>query len=292
MFQSSGDDPPLTSAERGVVVALARLEKPLPASLRFAASRRLAVERDLALALPRGKTASVRSEVPPGLSAIHPSWIRYVLAREALPLAAALQECLRQAGVQGGEGPWNDISPAPLPRAFLGDILWLLFGRLSDPDPDQTTFPADRPLDEGSAGARSVLWHRLPGSVLWRALCERGACEVGRSLRGAEPVMRARAMATVGVPWAQVIARTASEAFDAPARDRSRLAVARASAMAGRDDVPLEGAGRPGAEVRLAFVGLSAARSELSAAGPEALRTIALRLPAVVGRFLLDGGPT
>lgn len=292
MLQSPGDDLPLTSAERGIVSALARLGERLPATLHLAASRRSVVERDLAAARTRGHTASVRPAVPPGLSAIHPSWIRYVLAREALPLAAALQEGLRQGGVPGGEGPWSHVTPAPVPSALLGDLLWLLFGRLSDPDPTATPFPADRSFEEGSMGARSVLWHRLPGSVLWRALCERGACEVGRSLRGAEPVMRARAMATVGVPWAQVIARTASEPFDAPARDRSRLAVARASAMAGRDDVPLGDAGRPGAEVRLAFVGLSAARTELGAAGPEALRTIALRLPAVVGRFLLDGGST
>lgn len=278
----------LSLAERGAVQALARLGLPVPASLRLDTARRSLVEQEVKTALSSKETANFgdRVEVPPGLQALHPSWLRYVLGREPTAVAAALEIRLAAAGVQGAEGPWSQMPPARLGATLLSDLLWLLFGRLSDPDPGQTQFPADRTFEEGSLGTRSVLWHRLPGSVLWRALCERGAAEVGRSLHGAERVMRARAMATVGAPWAEVVERFAALPLDAPARDRSRLAVARASAMAGRDG--LADSGRPDAEVRLAFVGLSAARAELSAAGPSALRTIALRLPAVVGRFLLE----
>lgn len=293
MTSPDGNAPHVGLVVNGARVVFARLGGAIPATWRDGGLRQVAsagAAPGRAFAENSGVSA-FSSSVPGGLGSLHPSWLRYVLGRERPEVAAALVTRLEASGVNCGEGPWRTARPAMMPAAVVNDLLWLLFGRLSDPEPAQHAFPPDRPFDDTGVGTRAVLWHRLPGSVLWRALCERGAAEVGRSLHRAEPVMRARAMATVGAPWAQVIARFAAENVEPPARDRARLAVARAGAMAGRDDVPLEDAGRPGAEVRLAFVGLSAARPELSAAGPAAVRTIALRLPAVVGRFLLEGGP-
>ena len=293
MTSPGGNAPAVGPAMQGAHAVFARLGCAIPGTLRddTASHGAATPPGNIAKSEANRGDSSIDIPVPDGLANLHPSWLRYVLGRERPEVAAALAVRLEAAGVGCGEGAWRTARPAPLLPSVASDLLWLLFGRLSDPNPAQQAFPADRSLDDAMGSTRAVLWHRLPGTVLWRALCERGAAEVGRSLHRAEPVMRARAMATVGAPWAQVIARFAAENVEPPARDRARLAVARAGAMAGRDDVPLEDAGRPGAEVRLAFVGLSAARPELSAAGPAALRTIALRLPAVVGRFLLEGGP-
>jgi hypothetical protein len=280
--------------EQGSVIALVRLRAPVPLSLRVDALRRDALSHAIKHADSAKSEAETggQVEVPGGLNAIHPSWLRYVLAREDLGVAAALCTLLESSGVTVGTGPWANTRPAVLSPAVLRDLLWLLFGRLSDPAPPHSQFLVDRHHDGTSPGARTVLWHRLGGTVLWRALCERGAAEVGRSLHGADKVMRARAMATVGAPWAQIVEKHASGPVDVPSRDRARLSLARASALAARDDLVEHDIDKPAPEVRLSFVGLCAARSELSAAGAVALRTIALRLPAVVGRCLMESGTT
>jgi len=279
-------------AERGAATVFARLGGKVARSLRLESTRRVALETAVTAAKSAGAASfSVAGlDFPAGLNSVHPSWIRHVLGSESTAVAAALAARLESNGVAVGEGPWSETRPASLSPAALHEILWLLFGRLSDPDPGQSRFLSDGSSEELLPGGRSVLWHRLGGAVLWRALCERGAAEVGRSLHGAERVMKARAMATVGAPWAQVVEKYAAVPLDGPARDRSRLVIARASAMATRQDAQCDDLGRPPAELRLAFVGLCAARMDLSAAGPAALRTIALRLPHMVGRCLLESG--
>ncbi len=283
----------LNSLEKGLVWGLLRLGGGLPVALRLDAAAQKRVSAALSRADHGGGEGAPAPELPQGLQHIHPSWLRYTLAREPLPVAACLVVALRASGLQGLEGPWDKSAPAKLNPGLQAELLRALFQPLSDPEPPPTGHFPDRTLQSGASPpgtSRAVIWQRLPGVVLWRALCERGASEVGRSLFRAEPVMRARAMATVGAPWAQVIARFAAGPVDSPARDRARLAMARASAMAAKTGVSLEEVGRPEAEVRLAFVGLYAAHNEIAAAGPPAVRTMALRLPVLLGHCLWAGG--
>lgn len=284
----------LSPAEQGAATVFARFGGKVSSCFKLEETRRVAVGAAAMVAHSLGPASASgqRLGIPSGLNALHPSWIQHVLDCEPPGVAAALVAVLEAGGVVVGSGAWQQTQPALLTPSVLHELVWLLFGRFSDPDPGLSRFPTDRTGQDVVPGGRSVLWHRLGGAVLWRSLCERGATEVGRSLHGAERVMKARAMATVGAPWAQLVEKFAAVPLDASSRDRSRLAIARASAMATRDNLPRDDSGRPPAELRLAFVGLCAARTELSAAGPLALRTIALRLPAVVGRCLLEFGST
>lgn len=285
----------LSPLEQGLVGGLVRLRVVgVPPTLRLDGDR----QELLRAALTASDRARPRHDlgvasIPPGLTQTHPSWLRRRLAQESPHVAAALARTLTEAGIEGLQAAdWAQAQPARVPAPLLRQLMWVLLGPLCDPEPAALHAAPGHAREAGEAAhgvARAVLWQRMSGAVLWRALCERGAGEVGRSLHGAEPVMCARAMATVGAPWAQIIARFAGEPVEPPARDRARLAIARATAMAARERIGQDDSGRPAAETRLAFVGLSASMQEIGAAGPAAVRTIALRLPASVGRWLLDG---
>ena len=292
----------LEALETGFVWGLSRLRAPLPTALRMDAATHKRVSDALAQHHARPSTGDKQADelpvalgavaVPAGLQHIHPSWVRHALSRERLPVAAHLVQLLREAGVGNIAGPWDDCPPTALRPHVQTELIRWLFQPLADPEPVPTSIldHARAATDSGPGLARVVLWQRLPAVVLWRALCERGAAEVGRSLFRAEPVMRARAMATVGAPWAQVIARFAVGPVDISERDRARLAMARASVMAANAEVARD-ADLPETELRLAFVGLCAANNEIATAGHTAVRTIALRLPRVVGRWLWAGPP-
>lgn len=271
---------------------LARLGHALPQTVRLSEGQRERLERRQGADSPGLSGFEPTPRVPPGLQHVHPSWLRRVLHREPPPVAAALARALADSGLHGLEGPWLAASPAPLAAGFEAQLAWALFGPLADPEPAASpSQPSHTAPGEWASGAsRAVLWQRLPGNVLWRVLCERGAAEVGRSLHRSEAVMRARAMAMVGAPWAQVIARFASEPVEEPARERARVSVAKASSLAAKQEFAVEDAGRPEPEIRLAFVGLCAAAHEIGATGPAAVRTIALRLPAALGGCLWPGG--
>ncbi|MCG5054449.1 MAG: hypothetical protein KA712_15910 [Myxococcales bacterium] len=289
---SSRVESPSSAFEQGVVEALRRLGGPLPARLRLDPGRAARLRERLRTAPGLAPGGDLRGpQVPAGLAHVHPSWLRDILGREPLPLAAALHRRLGAAGLVGLGGPWEQTPPASLAAGRLDELAALLLGPLADAPPPPSGAPPERATESGDTPlTRNVLWARLPAPSLWRALCERGAVEVGRSLHNAEAVMRARAMATVGAPWAEIVSRFSVLPLDAAARDRARLAVARASGLAARGERAVEEADRPAAEVRLAFVGIAAARAEIATAGPAVLRTLALRLPVTVGRCLLEGG--
>jgi hypothetical protein len=243
---------------RGVVLALVRLGAEESVLQALDAARReevAAVWRgvralDEEAQARTGETwrAEAASGLPHGLSGMHPSWIEEALAGERPEVIAALGK---------GSG-----ASAALPTELAGALARLAFGKLA-------------PLCESRGG---VLAERLVGLELEGLLSEitrRGARTVGRSLAGAAPSLRARAMVAVGEPWAAEIAAGSSEEVT-PEQRASALALANTAGAFGTRS----------AVERLSLIGLACLRADLQAESPGSCLRVAGRLPAPLGRVL------
>jgi hypothetical protein len=130
-----------------------------------------------------------------------------------------------------------------------------------------------RPMEpDGPLGVDLVA---RPQPDLLVELTRRGARTLGESLAGAPLELRARAMAAAGSPWASEIA-SAAVSTHAPARDRARTLVARASRFPDST-----------AEARLRALGALSVASLLARESPRSLAAVAGRLPPELARLLL-----
>ena len=132
------------------------------------------------------------------------------------------------------------------------------------------------PLCESDCGLRAESLLGLDFDGLLFEVTRLGARAVGQSLAGAVPVLRARAMAAAGEPWAQVIGSASAE---------SVLAADRKIAMAHANTRIPDSARTP--SERLLHIGLAVLKSELAAEHPGSIYRVAGRLPAALGRSMI-----
>jgi hypothetical protein len=130
-------------------------------------------------------------------------------------------------------------------------------------------------LCAGEAGPLARELCALGTDELLSEITSRGARVVGRSLAGAPPALRARAMAAAGEPWARAIAAGTLEAV---AKEAQREAATLARAAGGTET----GAARE----RLLAIGLAQLKIELEHEHPGSRLRVAGRLPAPLGRSL------
>jgi hypothetical protein len=193
---------------------------------------------------------------------LHPSWIAHALADEPEHIAAivstAVPELLRSCLDRSGSA-----SPAKAPLPVQREVVRLAFAELV-------------PLCASDGGPLASSLGRLSFDDLLAEVTRLGAHTVGQSLAGSAPAIRARAMASVGEPWAQQILAAALE----PASKSVKVAaVTLAEAMRGEAPrTPIE---------RLRQVGILGLRAELQAELPTSIAMVAGRLPANLGRMLL-----
>lgn len=281
----------LAEVERGFIVGLA-LFTHVDDAPRLATGTTRAAQDVLRALLAEGPlaqadVAAARLDwrMPRQIGLVHPSWIARALAHEPpslqlalvadLPpsLAAPVRESLRLADAVAVQ---DHPALGHLRGTVLGPLCHDLAALAEAPRPDPSS---GRLADDGVA--RAWLLPRLPFEALWRALLERGAVELGRSLAGAPPASRARAMAFVGAPWAQVIARESAVGVETRTRVAAQLRVARVAEGAG-----LSPAGSA-PEARLAHLGALELAETLRAC-PQLARALGYRLPAEVGRVLVE----
>ena len=193
--------------------------------------------------------AQATSGLPTGFPCLHPSWAAEAVADEPPAIVAAVR----------GDAADGRAEPPETAR----ELARLAFSHLA-------------PLCESEAGPLATRLLALEPDDLVVELRRRGARTVGRSLAGAPPALRARAMAGVGEPWAAEMAAGSRE----PAT-REERAAARALATAGATS---DG---PTADDRLLAVGIAATKAELEGEGAGSLLRLAGRLPAALGRALV-----
>jgi hypothetical protein len=193
--------------------------------------------------------AEAVTALPAGLSRLHGSWIEEALAGERAEVVAAIR----------GKGATDEMLADETGRALARlAFAWLL------------------PLCESSAGPLAERLCELPFEALLLDVTRRGARVVGRSLAGASPALRARAMASAGEPWAQEIAAGSMETVSPEAR-------AAALAMAGAAGVAEARTPRD----RMLAIGLGSLKTELTLEDPGSTSRVAGRLPAPLGRALI-----
>jgi hypothetical protein len=205
--------------------------------------------------------------LPRCIDRLHPSWIEAALAGEpphilrylrgilpaALrPMVDKLMEAAGGAGADTGLG--RDLGRA---------IERIAFGHLA-------------PLCEGPCGPLASRLCALDFEALQTEVTRMGARTLARSLAGASTVVRARAMALAGEPWAAVMAAAFAQDLS---QDQRRAAIAHAAAN-------VHAPARTSSE-RLFHIGLAALREELAEDGVGSVFRVAGRLPARQGRQLL-----
>jgi len=215
--------------------------------------------------------AEAVSTLPRGLDRLHPSWILAALEGEPAPIVeielADLPQPLRATvlGLLGiavaGAPPIQKVEKCP--AAITREVVRVAFGWLA-------------PLCESDCGPLAEGLCALAFDDLVTEATRRGARTVGQSLAGAAPVLRARAMAAAGEPWAQVIAAGSAESRSDAER---RIAMAHANA-----NIP-NSARTPGE--RLLHIGLAVLKFELTTEHPGSLHRVAGRLPASLGRAMV-----
>jgi len=225
-------------------------------------------ERGRVLAEWRAEAATAP---PRGIERLHPSWIVAALAGEPahllrfllLDLPEPLQKSVVDALGAGTPGSVTSVAiRAPL-AAVTREVERVAFARLAS-------------LCESDCGPVAERLCALALDELQTEVTRKGGGIVGRSLSGAAPALRARAMAAAGEPWARVIGEASAESVSDSDR---REAVFRANAQ-------IPDFARSLAE-RLLFIGLAALKSELDAEHPGSICRVAGRLPESVGRCLL-----
>lgn len=263
---------------RGIVLSLLAVGADASALERLDEKRRLVcieawrklqceAERGRILAAWRTEAASA---VPRGLDRLHPSWIVAALAGEPAPIVrmvlAELPEPLRaqvRSSLAGEDPRLADGSDA-CSLAVKREVLQVAFGWLA-------------PLCESDGGPVAESLCALAFDDLLTDVLGRGARAVGQSLVGAAPALRARAMAAAGEPWAQVIGKASAE--NVSDADR-KTAMAHAN-------TPMPDAARTPSD-RLLHIGLAALKSELVAEHAGSIFRVAGRLPASLGRPLIN----
>jgi hypothetical protein len=212
------------------------------------------------------------SPLPKRLDRLHPSWIAESLAGEPGYLVRAVQPGLPESlrafvsvlPRTAEEDPVKSNSGKEVSKTARPAVERLAFGWLA-------------PLCESSCGALAERLCGLTFDALLSEVTRRGASCVGRSLSGAPPALRARAMAAAGDPWAQVIGAASA---DSASESERKTAMAHASAR-----IP-DSARTP--SDRLLHIGLSALKSELADEHAGSLYRVAGRLPAALGRLMLE----
>lgn len=208
---------------------------------------------------------------PVGLERLHPSWIVAALAGEPAAVVhtvwSALPDTLR-AIVHNMPPLAHDVPRAagqatPWAAANTREVLRLAFGWLA-------------PLCEGTCGPNAEGLCALASEDLLFEVTRRGARVVGRSLAGAAPTVRARAMAAAGAPWAEVI------------RDASALALSKdeRKTVLRHANAELPDSARTPRE-RLLHIGLAILKSDLVAEHPGSIYRVAGRLPVAMGKVWL-----
>jgi hypothetical protein len=231
-------------------------------------------------ALPRHERAAVLGKIagdtvfrpPPELAQIHPTWIEAAFEAEPsdiiLALVAGLPQELREIGwtvVRRRHESADVLVPATIDPELLPEVhRFVLAGVLVL-------------LGEG-AGPIAVALAGLALPEFIESLARRGAETLGRSLLGAPGPVLARAMASVGPKWADVVAGAAAQMIEPAAREQARrLIEAAADAQA---SLP---------EERLQEIGALALHGELATEGEASVRRIAGRLPMSLGGRVLSG---
>ena len=216
----------------------------------------------------------VASGLPSGLHRLHPSWIEDALVDEPPYLLEQLLVC-----VPGVLRPLVEERPgeaAPSTRALSGPHLAIA---------SRIAFGPLAPLCEGHCGPLAANLCALTFAALIDEVTRLGARTLGRSLGrslvGPDVAARARAMAMAmtmtGEPWASAIRETLGEVISDDDRRAAAVCVASSVDTAARS--PSE---------RLLSMGLSALRSQLLTEHPGSLSRVAGRLPAALGRRLLE----
>ena len=208
------------------------------------------------------------SGLPRGLERLHPSWIESALAGEPPDLLAYFRKSLPEgcrgvveALMRGADAPAMEARLSP---AFAFEVERAAFGNLAQ-------------LCDGACGSLAVSLCGLGFEALHAEVIRTGARTLGQSLAGTDAVTRAHAMALAGEPWAQVIADASAEKVSDDDRRAARVhAATNVHASAG---TPSD---------RLLHIGLAVLRERLLAEHVGSVFRVAGRLPAALGRQLLD----
>jgi hypothetical protein len=214
--------------------------------------------------------ALVRAPVPEGIEWVHPGWLRQRLAPESSAVIRAVcdglpgevrrvgEQLLAERGDDPGRGPALD-------PAGLGELRRAIFAAL---------VPLAGPAVPPASAAQPFL------GLSWAALDEaielRGAQTLGRSLRGAQPAVIARAAAGLGRGLARAVLDAAADSGPADgAGGRRETARRLVAATAAEQD---------GDADRAWSLGARALAAELAGEGTAAILAIAQRLPPERGR--------
>ncbi len=209
-----------------------------------------------------GVQGSLAEVLPRGIEDLHPSWIAHALANEPEHIVTIVRSALPEL-LQPILGMRGSASAGTAPLPVQREIVRLAFAELV-------------PLcgSDGDGLASSLC--QLSFDELLAEVTRMGARTVGQSLSGSAPTVRARAMASVGEPWAQQILAAVREPPPKLVHDAAVTLV-----VAIRGEVP-----RTPIE-RLRQVGVLALRAELQTQHASALAKVAGRLPVELGRMLL-----
>jgi hypothetical protein len=233
------------------------------------------------------------SGLPPGIERLHPSWIEAALAGEAPDLLAHFRKSLPE-GLRGAvetlmrraEGSaevsaevlaMEATMEATVPSALAPELDRVAFGDLA-------------PFCGGACGPLANRLCALDFEALHDEVIHTGARTLGRSLAGADAATRARAMALAGEPWAQVMAEAFVNKPSDKLSDQLSDQLSDDDREVARDLVATKV--RPSActaAERLLDIGLAALKTRLSAEHAGSVFRVAGRLPAALGRQLLDG---
>jgi hypothetical protein len=209
------------------------------------------------------------SGLPSGVERLHPSWIEGALVgkpsdvleyfRKVLPqvFRSTVESLVGRGGMAAAE--------AGIPSELAVEIERVAFGHLA-------------PLCDAPCGPLGARLCALDWDALQEEVTRLGARTVGHSLAGTPASVCARAMALAGKPWADVMA----EAFAENISDEERRAAMVHAATQVHDSA------RSPSE-RLLQVGLAALKVQLAKDHPGSAFRVAGRLPAQLGRQLLEG---
>ncbi|HVY37364.1 MAG TPA: hypothetical protein VHM31_05495 [Polyangia bacterium] len=211
--------------------------------------------------------ATAQAPIPPGLSRVHPGWLRERLGAEpsavvravtdglAIEVRRVAAEILAERGESlGPVRDWPGAAVAVLRRAVFGGLVPLA-------GPGAPAGPEGRALLD------------LSFAAVEEAVELRGAATLGASVRGAPAAVVAQAAAGLGGRLARALLDAAGRPGAPQERNEARLLV---SAAAGEMSPPLA--------MRL---GLRALALSLSREGRESALAVSQRLPPALGRRLV-----
>jgi len=211
----------------------------------------------------RGRAAT---GIPDGIERLHPSWIAWILSHEPPDVVFRIREAVPEglaptvdADARGG-GTTLANAAAALP-AEVARIALTPLARLC----------------EEPCGPCAAALVALTFDDLERELARLGARTLAHSLAGNDATVRARAMALAGAPWAAVMGDAFREPIS-PAERKTALAHVASNVEASAH----------GSTERLAHIGLAALKAQLVSEHPGSPFRVAGRLPAALGRRLIE----